>query len=59
MRSPERKGIRIRVMDQQLMRKRRTRVRIIALQLMGNTRRKGIRVRVMDLQIDEEYELEI
>ncbi len=46
-------------MDQQLMRKRRTRVRIIALQLMGNTRRKGIRVRVMDLQIDEEYELEI
>jgi hypothetical protein len=45
-------------MDQQLMRKQRTRVRIIALQLMGNTRRKGIRFRVMDLQIDE-YELEI
>jgi hypothetical protein len=45
-------------MDQQLMRKQRTRVRIIALQLMGNTRRKGIQVRVMDLQIDE-YELEI
>jgi hypothetical protein len=47
MRSPEREGIRVRVMDQQLMRKQRIRVRIIALQLMGNTRRKGIGVRVI------------
>lgn len=45
-------------MDQQLMKKQRIRVRIIALQLMGNTRRKGIWVRVMDLQIDE-YKLQI
>jgi len=58
MRSPERKGIRVRVMDQQLMKKQRIRVRIIALQLMGNTRRKGIWVRVMDLQIDK-YKLQI
>ncbi len=58
MRSPERKGIRVRVMNQQLMKKQRIRVRIIALQLMGNTRRKGIWVRVMDLQIDE-YKLQI
>jgi hypothetical protein len=59
MRSPEREGIRVRVMDQQLMRKQRIRVRIIALQLMGNTRRKDIWVRVMDLEIDKESKLEI